>query len=135
MKNKDVFMHVKELGDLFLYDVLLSHVYPRVFVCEDEYDSKYLFYEVDGNDDKDVWVVAKITKKEYYSLVDRKKTIQKVYDKKDVFSLFSITKSYGEDKDIIELKNDGKEWLLSLPKNPVYAEKEVFDAYKRAYKY
>ena len=39
MSDKEVFMQVAELGDLYLYDVLISYIYPRVFVCEDTYDS------------------------------------------------------------------------------------------------
>ena len=44
MSNKDIFMHVSQLGDLYIFDVLLSYIYPRVFVCQDIYDCKYLFY-------------------------------------------------------------------------------------------
>lgn len=127
MSDNEIFMQVKELGDLYLYDVLLEYIYPRVFICEDIFNSKYIFYEVSSNDSKDIWVVARITKKEYYSLVDRKKSIQKVYDKKKGFNLFIITKTYEEEEDIVELSLDAKDWLKKLPKEPVYAEKEIFD--------
>lgn len=126
MSDKELFMHVDQLGDLYIYDVLISYIYPRVFVCQDVYDCKYLFYEMDSSEDKDVWLVSKITKKEYYSLIDRKKTIQKAYDKKSDFELFSITKTYSEE-DVIELVMDGKKWLSHLPKQPVYVEKELSD--------
>ena len=127
MSDKEIFMQVKELGDLYLYDVLLEYIYPRVFVCEDIFDSKYLFYEVSSKDNRDTWIVAKVTKKEYYSLVDRKKSIQKAYEKKSGYNLFTITKSYGEEEDIIELSLDVKEWEKKLPKEPVFAEKEIID--------
>ena len=123
MSNKDIFMHVSQLGDLYIFDVLLSYIYPRVFVCQDIYDCKYLFYEMDSTDDKDVWLVSKVTKKEYYSLVDGKKSIQRVYENKKDFDIFSISKTYG-DEDVIELTFDGKQWLSHLPQNPVYAEKK-----------
>lgn len=127
MSDKEIFMQVKELGDLYLYDVLLEYIYPRVFVCEDIFDSKYLFYEVSSKDNRDTWIVAKVTKKEYYSLVDRKKSIQKAYEKKSGYNLFTITKSYGEEEDIIELSLDVKEREKKLPKEPVFAEKEIID--------
>ena len=44
MKNKEVFMQVQELGDLYLCDVLVSYIYPRVFVCEDKYSCKYIYF-------------------------------------------------------------------------------------------
>ena len=123
MKNKEVFMHVQELGDLYLCDVLVSYIYPRVFVCEDKYSCKYIFYEVSSKDNKDVWLVAKISKDEYYSLIDYQKAIQDVYKNKTGFNLFSITKIYGENKDSIELSLDTSEWIKKLPDMPVFAER------------
>ena len=41
MSDNEIFMQVKELGDLYLYDVLLEYIYPRVFICEDIFNSKY----------------------------------------------------------------------------------------------
>lgn len=127
MSDNEVFMQVKELGDLYLYDVLLSYIYPRVFVCEDIYDGKYLFYEVSSSENKDIWLVAKVTKKEYYDLVDRKKSIQKAYEDKTGFSMFSISKTYGDDEGRIELTLNAKEWVEKLPQDPVFAEKELID--------
>ena len=127
MSDKEVFMRVQELGDLYLYDVLLSYIYPRVFVCEDSYNGKYVFYEVSSKDNKDVWLVAKISKDEYYSLIDCQKAIQDVYKNKTGFNLFSITKIYGENEDSIELSLDTAEWIKKLPEKPVYAEKEIVD--------
>lgn len=127
MSDKDVFMRVDELGDLYLYDVLISYIYPRVFVCEDIYDSKYLFYEVGSKENKDTWLVAKITKKEYYSLIDREKAIQQAYSKKSSFEVFSISKTYGDEKDIVNLSYNIVEWVKKLPKEPVFADKEIPD--------
>lgn len=127
MREKEVFMQVDELGDLYLYDVLLSYIYPRVFVCEDIYESKYLFYEISSEENEDVWIVSKVTKKEYYSLVDRKKAIQKAYSNKKGFNIFAITKIYGENEDVIKLSLEVGEIVNKLPKEPVYAEKEVLD--------
>ena len=126
MSANELFINVKELGNLYIYDVLLSYIYPRVFVCRDEYDCMYLFYEMDSANDEDIWLVSKIKKKEYYSLVDRKKSIQKIFEKKNSFEMFSITKEYG-DEDIIRLSRNGREWLSHLPKNEVFSEKKLAD--------
>ena len=126
MSDKEVFMQVAELGDLYLYDVLISYIYPRVFVCEDTYDSKYLFYEVESKNNKDTWLVTKLAKREYYSLVDRKRSIQKAYENKKGFNLFSISKTYG-DIDDIKMNFDAEERIKLLPTEPVFAEKEILD--------
>lgn len=124
MSDKEIFMYVKELGNLYLYDVLLEFIYPRVFVCEDSFNSKFLFYEMSSNHDKDVWLVSRISKLEYYDLIDRKKSIQKIYDGKAGFNLFSITKNYKTDGDEIELSLNAKEWIKMLPSEPVFSEKK-----------
>lgn len=125
--NKDVFMYIKQLGELFLYDILLSYIYPRVFVCQDVFESKYLFYEMESEDDYDKWLVTKITRKEYFDLVDKKKSIQSIYKNVLDFRLFSITKTYGEE-DIITLnREEGRSLLCMLPVEDVYSEKEIVD--------
>ena len=127
MSDKEIFMDVKELGNLFLYDVLLEFIYPRVFVCEDIFNSKYLFYEMSSTPNKDVWLVSKISKEEYYNLIDRKNSIQKAYEGKSGFNIFIITKIYKEEVDLIELSLDVDEWIKMLPVNPVFSEKEIMD--------
>lgn len=126
MSDKEVFIRVQEKGDLYLCDVLLSYIYPRVFVCEDSYNCKYVFWEVSSKDNKDVWLVAKISKNEYYSLMDCQKAIQEVYKNKAGSDLFSITKIYGENEDSIELSLDTSEWIKKLPDMPVFAEKKEY---------
>lgn len=124
MSNNEVFMHLKEIGNLYIYDVLLSYIYPRVFVCEDEFESKYLFYEVDSSEDKDTWVVAKIRRKDYYELIDRKKPIQHPYSQPNRKFVFAVEKRYG-DKDVLSVSLDVSRWIDLLPKEDVYAEKEI----------
>lgn len=92
MRNKEVFMHVDDFGDLYLYDVLLSFIYPRVFVCVDVFDCRYLFYEMSSDGGKDIWLVSKITKGEYFDLIDRNMPIQRVYEKKKVGRSFRYPK-------------------------------------------
>lgn len=126
MSDKEVFIRVQEKGDLYLCDVLLSYIYPRVFVCEDSYNCKYVFWEVSSKDNKDVWLVTKISKNEYYSLVNCQKAIQDVYKNKTGLNLFSITKIYGENEDSIELSLDTSEWIKKLSDMPVFAEKKEY---------
>lgn len=129
MTDNNVFMSVNELGDLYLYDVLLSYIYPRVFVCIDKYDCHYLFYEMSSKNDIDIWLVSKITKREFYSLADRKIPIQKVYKKKKLYEIFSITQEYA-DIDRIKLTYDADKWIEKLPKENVYVDSEfVADEY------
>ena len=120
MIDKKVFMQGPELGDLYLYDVLLSYIYPRVFICEDSNKDKYIFYEVSSKDNKDVWLVAKISDEDCCSLAEGKKAIQTVYE--DRTDLFSVTKTYGQSKDTVEISPDVSELVKKLPEKPVYSE-------------
>ena len=126
MNKKECFMRIKELGDLYMYDVLLSYIYPRVFVCEDEFECKYLFYEVDSDEEKDTWLVGKIKKEDYYKLVDKIIPIQDAYKKSAKRNLFVIVKHYDED-DWCEMVQDYRPWVSVLPKKAVYAEKDSVD--------
>ena len=120
MSNEKVFMQGPELGDLYLYDVLLSYIYPRVFICEDSSKNKYIFYEVSSKDNRDVWLVSKISEEDCCSLAEGKKAIQTVYA--DRTDLFSVTKTYEQSKDTVEISSDVSEWVKKLPKKPVYAD-------------
>ena len=68
MNKETIFMKIDEIGTLTIYDVLLSYIYPRVFVCMDEFECRYLFYEIESDDDHDIWLVTKLKKQEYYFL-------------------------------------------------------------------
>lgn len=120
MNVEEVFMHGQELGDLYLYDVLLSYIYPRVFICEDSSKDKYIFYEVSSKDNRDVWLVSKISEEDCYSLVKGEKAIQTAYENRT--DIFSVTKTYGQSKDTIEISQDVLEWVKKLPEKPVYAD-------------
>lgn len=126
MRNKEVFMHVDDFGDLYLYDVLLSFIYPRVFVCVDVFDCRYLFYEMSSDGGKDIWLVSKITKGEYFDLIDRNMPIQRVYEKKKSREVFSISKTYSE-TDVVEVHADGEKWIKMLPSEDVYVDCELSD--------
>lgn len=123
MTNNEIFLSVKDLGDLYIYDVLLSFIYPRVFVCTDKYDCKYLFYEMSSKDNRDIWLVSKITKDEFYDLIDNKICIQEAYKHKSSFEIFSVSRLYG-DEDIVTLSYDSESWIGRLPAEKVYADSE-----------
>ena len=120
MDDNKVFMHGQELGDLYLYDVLLSYIYPRVFICENSFKDKYIFYEMSSKDNRDAWLVAKISEEDCCSLAEGKKAIQTVYE--DRTDLFSVAKIYGQSKDTVEISSDVSEWVKKLPEKPVYAD-------------
>lgn len=128
IKNDDVFMNIEGIGDLYFFDVLLYYEYPRIFVCEDTYDSKYIFYEMASNDEnKDVWLVSKIRKPEYYDIIDRKVPIQSVYKNRESLNIFSVTKVYGETDQIIRSYDNVISLKNSLPKNKVFADSKVIN--------
>ena len=124
MKNSKPFLSTKEFGDLYIFDVLLAYIYPRVFVCEDVFDTKYLFYEMESSDNLDTWLVCKIRKQDYYDLVDKKKSIQSLYKKSSKSNLYSISNLYG-DKDIVTITDDIKRLIELLPVDDIYSEKET----------
>lgn len=100
---------------------MLSYIYPRAFVCEDEFDSKYLFYEMESSEHRDGWLVCKIKESSYCDLVDRKISIQSVY-KKAAREKFSIIKNY-DNEEKCELISECKAWMEALPRIDVFAEK------------
>ena len=125
MQDNKVFMTTDEFGDLYIIDVLVKYIYPVSFVCQDKFESNYLFYEIMDDDSICKWNVVKITKKEYYAICDRKQTIQKAYKNANKRDLFSFEKNY--ENDTITISPISEEDLLVLPKNDVYAEKESID--------
>lgn len=80
---------------------------------------------MDSDDESDVWLVGKVTKDEYYSIIDLKKSIQEIYKRKGGFELFSIRKMY--DNEAVSLVYDGDKWLSHLSEKPVYAECKAID--------
>lgn len=121
MTDSEIFLRVNDLGDLYIYDVLLTFIYPRVFVCADKYGCKYLFYEMSSKDNMDVWLVSKITKEEFYDLIDGKICIQEAYKHKSGFEIFSVSRLYG-DEDVITMSYDSDRWIGRLPVDKVYAD-------------
>lgn len=125
LKKDKAFLSTVELGELFLYDVLLSYIYPRIFVCEDEFRSKYLFYEMESDGNTDTWLVSKTKELDYYDLVEKRKSIQSIYRVATKNHIFLISNTYGE-KDIVVVSHDIDKWLKQLPLEDVFSEKKSF---------
>ena len=125
MFNGEALMATEETGCLFLQDVLFAYIYPRIFVCANTNGEKYMFYEVSSHGNKDVWLVVEIEDEEYCDVIEKRKSIQQVYEEKESPSIFTITKTYENDADIEKVTFDAKEWIGKLPEAPVFADKNA----------
>ncbi len=121
MTNKEPFLSTKELGNLYISNVLLTYIYPRAFICVDKYSTKYLFYEMESLDNLDTWLVCKIRKQDYHDLLDKKKPIQSVYKQSPKNNLYSISILY-DSSDTITISNNTKALLELLPIDDIYLE-------------
>lgn len=124
-KEKDLFAYIEELGNLYIFDVLLSYIYPRIFICKNDSGDKFILYEMSNQNNIDIWLTTKISEEEYNSICEKKVPIQDAY--KNESNLFLISKVYGKSEDVTKIiYDDLKTWIGKLPKNPVYAEEFRF---------
>lgn len=123
MKEKGAFINIAGLGEMFIYDVLVSYVCPVSFVCVDEYDTKYLFYEIIDENDYIEWLASKLSKDTYYEVIDKKISIQKAFKK----SSFLIRIKKVHEENIATYVVAPKQEFAFLPKKDVFAEKESFE--------
>lgn len=99
--SENIFIETELFGNLFIYDVLMSYIYPRIFICQDDYECKYLFYDISEDEQKDEWIVVKIKKDEYYSIIDGLKSVQSyLFNNKQ----FYVCKKYLDESDSIECR-------------------------------
>lgn len=125
-KNKlsnEVYFQTEELGTLFLSDILSFYIYPRIFICEDNKDIKYLFYEVISTANVDTWLVCRISNEIYVNILEGKTPLQSIYIKASKNNLFFISILYGQ-KDITIVGTDVDKLLPLLPTYDIYYEKE-----------
>lgn len=124
----DVFISIEDIGELYLSAVLVYFEYPRVFVCIDTYDNKYIFYEMASDDEnKDIWLVSQVKESEYYDIINGRSSIQSVYEEGESSNIFSVTKIYGEEDQIIISYDNVESLRISLPKNDVFADSKVLN--------
>jgi len=121
MKNSQEFLKLDTIGALYIYDVLLHYIYPRIFVCEDEYNSKYLFYEITEDTLLDKWIVSKIKNKEYYDIIDKVEPVQKFINSK---KSFVIQKDY-KNNDEVSVQSITDKDLNLLPKENYFIDKII----------
>ena len=121
MNNKDFFASVEGDDNLYIVDVLLSYIYPRIFICENDENDKFLLYEMSNENNIDTWLVARISDDEYDSLQNKKLSVQEVYRGKD--DMFLLSKVYKENEDVVHISFDNLDfWINKLPIKPVYTE-------------
>ncbi|WP_300792682.1 hypothetical protein [uncultured Bacteroides sp.] len=99
----DLFLVVEGIGELFFKKALVSYDLPVIFVCEDKFDSLYLFEEIEDNDKYEEWQAIKITRQTYLDLLSSKKSIQSVFRMKHSTPFLLITHHY-DDSDSVDLK-------------------------------
>ena len=117
--KKELFANLDRISPLYLSDIILYYIYPRIFICENDSKEKFLLCEMSNRDNTDVWLSGKISEEEYESIARKEKSIQTVY--RNMKNLFLILKKYGKDKDEFEIiYGDMKEWVDKLPDEPIY---------------
>lgn len=121
MNSKDFFASVEGDDDLYIVDVLLSYIYPRIFVCKNDDNDKFLLYEMSNKDEIDTWLTTRISNEEHVSLKRKETSIQDLYKgKKDVFLLSKI---YKENEDVVHISHDNLDfWVNKLPIKPIHVE-------------
>ena len=127
MKNHEIFMFLEGIGNVYIYDILIFYIYPRVFVCQDEYEGKYLFNEITEDLNHDKWLVLKIKKSDYYKLIDGKISIQNIF-KSYRNSVLLVSKEYFDDKeDVITCRKCNEQEFELLGNDETYINKEIDD--------
>lgn len=121
--KKEPFISVESLGDLRIRDVFARIDYPKVFVCEDALQTKYLFYEVDSEFDFDSWLVIRISNKRYYDLITQQVGIVAAYEKAEETKYHTITHYYKENRTSHEISEHYDRSLLSTV--DFYPEKSI----------
>ena len=112
------YLTTKEFGNLYIIKILLSYGYPRVFVCRNDLYTRYLFYEMISSETTDTWLVTKLNKNDYKDILNKLKSIQSVY--KNSNDLYSVSLTYNDYDDIVEVTRDVDNLLNLLPKEDVF---------------
>jgi len=118
INKKDLYLSDDILGNLTIFDVLVTLDYPRVFVCEDDFGCKYLFSEFMSGENFDKWVVQKISKTRYNDIKTHKISLQKSFEKSEQKEYFIVTENYDNGKTEVKKSKD-------LPKNS-FTKSELF---------
>lgn len=112
--KKEPFINVSSLGELRIRDVFVRMDYPKIFVCEDALQVKYLFYEIDSEYDFDSWLVVRISNKRYYDLITQRIGIVSAFTMAEENKFHTITHYYNDNKTVHEIANHFERSLLSI---------------------
>ena len=115
----EVFLNVPEIGRLYFKETLVEYDFPLIFICEDDYDSLYLFYETDEADEFMEWQTVKITRQTYHDILSNKISLQHVFRSKQVTPFLLIKHYYDEEKTELDSSYE-------LQRKDVIAEKDSF---------
>lgn len=105
MEN-EYFLTLRDIGDLTLFDVLINYDYPRVFVCEDVFNTKYLFSECESEENYDRWIVQKVSLSRYIQIKTNKISLQKSFINSEEKKYYKVTKNYVNDEVDFEILNE-----------------------------
>lgn len=88
------FLDVPSIGKLYIHHELVTYDYPLIFVCEDDYDSLYLFSEIRDLEDFEEWIAKKITREQYFDIIEDRLTFKDAYIRKENGPLYAFIKHY-----------------------------------------
>lgn len=113
-------MEVQSIGPLFLLHSFLEHDgYPLLFVCEDLFESLYLFDETADEPEFEEWVALKITRQMYHDILADRVSFRKAFSKSAGMKYYVIRHSFSDDSITCTEVDDVPEHLL--PKDGLYS--------------
>ena len=112
-------MEVQSIGPLYLLHSFLEHDgYPLLFVCEDLYESLYLFDETADEPEFEEWVALKITRQMYHDILADRVSFRKAYNKSIGMKYYLIRHFFSDDSITCKEVDDVPEHFL--PKEGLY---------------
>ena len=91
-------MEVQSIGPLYLLHSFLEHDgYPLLFVCEDLYESLYLFDETADEPEFEEWVALKIKRQMYHDILADRVSFRKAFNKSVGMKYYLIRHSFSDD--------------------------------------
>lgn len=94
--SSNVFLNVEGIGNVYIKEVFVEYDHPLIFVCEDEYDSLYLFHETDDTSEQLVWQAVKISRQTYHNMLANRISLLHVFKEQQPTRYLLIKYRYGE---------------------------------------
>lgn len=73
------FLTVKELGDLYIKQVIVQYDYPLLFICEDQFDTLYIVNEITDSNEYEEWIASKLTRKKYMDVLESRISLRDAF--------------------------------------------------------